>query len=90
MLGTIGVFLAAQYFSAHILLKLRGFTFPAKAKVFANMGALTQKCDFAGASYFFLRAKSLKRDESFCLISEKTHGRAAAPLTTCFLSLCAF
>ena len=31
---------------------------------------------FACASYFFLRAKSLKRDESFCLISEKTHGRA--------------
>ena len=40
--------------------------------------------------YFILRAKSLKRDESFCLISEKTRGRAALPLTACFLSLRAF
>jgi len=45
--AVFGVFLAAQYFGARILLKLRGFTFPAKAKVFANRGALSEKRGFA-------------------------------------------
>jgi len=32
MLGAIGVFLAAQYFGAHIVLKLRGSPFLQKQK----------------------------------------------------------
>ena len=72
---------AARPFRAHHITRA-AFTFPAKAKVFANKGALSQKRRFACASnYFILRAKSLKRDESFCLISEKTRGRAALPKT---------
>ena len=52
----------------------------------ANTGALTQKRGFACASNnFTLRAKSLKRDESFCLISEKTqHSPLPAALCSVF------
>ena len=53
-----------------------------KPYVCGCLGALWQKRRFACASnYFILRAKSLKKDESFCLISEKTRGRAALPKT---------
>ena len=39
MLGAIGVFLAAQYFSARILLKLRGFTLSVRQGI-AKLSAL--------------------------------------------------
>jgi len=46
MLGTIGVFLAAQYFSARLLLKLRGSPFLRESQVCDKLGALIQNCDF--------------------------------------------
>ena len=53
MLGAIGVFLAAQYFGARILLKLRGSPFLRK-RYRANAGALTQKRGFACARNYLI------------------------------------
>ena len=54
MLGAIGVFLAAQYFSARILLKLRGSPFLHKQK-FLQIGCAGAKARFSDAQLIFIK-----------------------------------
>ena len=54
MLGAIGVFLAAQYFSARILLKLRGSPFLHKQK-FLQIGCAGAKARFSDAQLIIIK-----------------------------------
>ena len=85
LLGAIGVFLAAQYFSSRLLLKLRGSPFLQK-RLRANAGALTQKRGFAGAKNYFISHFSASCRLRFSANKETTRRRHKAERRD-FLSL---